>query len=242
MGFTPIKTPKVAKKLFPNYVWDIATKDKTIYLTFDDGPTPEITNWTLSTLKAYNAKATFFCIGNNIEKHPDIFQNILKEGHTIGNHTYNHVKGWKTNSKVYLQDVDETRKLIHLQLSNSKFQNANSKAQISPNHIQTIDLFRPPYGQIKPKQGQRLIQAGYEVIMWDVLSFDWDKTTPKETCLNHVISKTTKGSIIVFHDSVKASKNMQYALPKVLKHFSELGYCFESITSNLFKKSADQIA
>jgi len=219
MTFTPIKTPLVAKKMFPNYIWDIAATDKTIYLTFDDGPTPEITNWTLNTLKAFDAKATFFCIGNNIEKHPDIFRNIIEEGHTIGNHTYNHIKGWKTKTKDYLQDILEAQKVID---SNIKLEFVNYQSSI-------VNLFRPPYGQIKPKQGKKLIELGYKIIMWDILSFDWDKNVSKETCLNNVINKATKGSIIVFHDSIKASKNMPYALPKVLEHFNKLGYTFKAI-------------
>lgn len=215
MTLTPIKTPLVVKKMFPNYIWDIASTNKTIYLTFDDGPTPEITNWTLKTLKKFNAKATFFCIGNNIEKHPDIFQNIIKEGHAIGNHTHNHIKGWKTKTENYLENIE---------LCESEFKN-----QIPDNKLLTTNLFRPPYGQITPEQGKRLTENGFKIIMWDILSFDWDTNTSKETCLNNVIKKTTDGSVIVFHDSVKASKNMQYTLPKVLEHFSNLNYKFSSI-------------
>lgn len=211
MTLTPIKTPLLAKKLFPNYVWDISTSKKVIYLTFDDGPTPDITNWTLNVLKQYNAKATFFCIGNNIIKYSEIFQNILNHGHAIGNHTHNHIKGWKTSADDYLKNI------------------AEAQEQISLKSPKTINLFRPPYGQITPKQGKKLIEFGYKIIMWDVLSFDWDKNVEKEVCLENVLTKTTEGSIIVFHDSVKASKNMQYALPKVLTYFSEKGYCFKAL-------------
>lgn len=220
MTLTPIKTPLVAKKMFPNYIWDIPSTSKTIYLTFDDGPTPEITNWVLNTLKKFNAKATFFCIGNNIEKHPNIFQNILNDGHAIGNHTNNHIKGWQNSAKAYLKNIEEAKKVISSQIQNSKIVNQKSL---------TKNLFRPPYGQITPKQGKKLIELGYKIIMWDVLSFDWDKDTNEENCLNNVIRKTTNGSIIVFHDSIKASKNMKYTLPKVLKHFSNQNYKFGSI-------------
>jgi len=213
MAFTPIKTPLVAKKMFPNYVWDIPTDTKDLYLTFDDGPTPEITNWTLEVLKQHNAKATFFCIGNNVEKHPEIFQNIIDNGHTIGNHTQNHIKGWKTKTEDYLKNVAEAQETINAKISNSSISN----------------LFRPPYGKITPKQGRKLIELGYKIVMWDVISFDWDKNISKDTCLNNVNSKAKNGSIIVFHDSVKASKNMQYALPRVLEYFSENGYEFKSI-------------
>lgn len=213
MTLIPVKTPLVAKRMFPNYVWDIPTNEKVLYLTFDDGPTLEITKWILQTLKKYNAKATFFCIGNNIEKYPDIFQNILSEGHAIGNHTYNHVKGWKTKAKEYLVDIAEAEKLI-----NSEFRIQNSQL-----------LFRPPYGQITPKQGRKLLELNYKIIMWDVLSFDWENEVTKETCLENVINNANKGSIVVFHDSVKASKNMQYALPKVLDYFSEKGFTFADL-------------
>jgi peptidoglycan-N-acetylglucosamine deacetylase len=232
MTLTPVKTPLVVKKMFPNYIWDISTAKKTIYLTFDDGPTPHITNWTLDTLKHYNAKATFFCIGNNIEKHPDIFENILKEGHTIGNHTQTHVKGWKTKTKDYLQEVAEAQSVIKskIQIPNSTFEHS----KIVNRQSLIVNLFRPPYGQIKPKQGKALIELGYKIVMWDVLSFDWETAVTKEDCLKNVIDKTESGSIIVFHDSLKASKNMQYALPIVLEHFSKKGFVFESLEATSF--------
>jgi len=208
---TPVKTPLVAKKMFPNYVWDIPTHSKELYVTFDDGPTPEITNWTLDLLKQYNAKATFFCIGSNIEKYPDIFQNIIKNGHAIGNHTQHHVKGWKTKTKTYIKETLEAEKNINKYYQNKPY------------------LFRPPYGQIKPKQGKKLMRLGYKIIMWDVLSFDWQKEISGEDCLKNVLSKSKAGSIIVFHDSIKASKNMMYALPKVLDYFNEKGFKFKSL-------------
>lgn len=215
MPLTPIKTPLVVKKMFPNYVWDITTNTKSIYLTFDDGPTPEITNWVLNMLKSYHAKATFFCIGNNIEKHPEIFQNIIADGHCIGNHTHNHIKGWKTKANDYVDNIAKAESLINSQIQNSEFRIQN--------------LFRPPYGQITPKQGKKLLALGYKIIMWDVLSFDWDKNVSEEACFNNVISKATNGSIIVFHDSVKASKNLQYTLPRVLEFFSKKNFLFEAI-------------
>lgn len=220
MNFTPITTPKVVKSLFPTLVWDIPTKGKDIYLTFDDGPTPKITNWVLDTLKLYNAKATFFCIGKNIEEHPDLFKNIISKGHSIGNHTYNHLKGWKTNTKDYLGNTLICDRILKNEIKKSTINNQQSPI---------TKLFRPPYGQITPKQIKKLQAEGYKIVMWNVLSVDWDKKISKETCLNNVINHTESGSIIVFHDSVKASKNMQFALPKVLKHFSEKGYTFKRI-------------
>ena len=225
MTLTPIKTPLVAKKIFPNYIWDISTNEKVIYLTFDDGPTPEITSWTLNVLKQYNAKATFFCIGNNIEKHPEIFQNVLNDGHAIGNHTQNHIKGWQTKTKDYLKNIENAHSVFRASISK-----AEKNSEIKNQQSLIVNLFRPPYGQIKPKQGRKLINLGYKIIMWDVLSYDWDDNVPKETCLNNVIENTTDGSIIVFHDSVKASKNMQYALPKVLEYFSEKGFAFKALS------------
>jgi len=205
MNFTPSKTPLVVKKMFPNYVWDLPNSQKEIYLTFDDGPTTEITNWTLDVLKQFDAKATFFCVGDNIDKHPQVFQNIIDHGHVFGNHTHNHIKGWKSSTQTYLNNIEDASKLM------------------------PTKLFRPPYGQITPKQGKNLIKLGYHIIMWNVLSLDWDSTVSKESCLSNVINNTQSGSIIVFHDSEKASKNMKYALPKVLEHFSSKGYVFKSI-------------
>lgn len=201
----PAKLPTIIKYVFPNYVWNINTTQKHIYLTFDDGPTPKITPWVLDQLKKYHAKATFFCIGNNVKKHPKIYQSILSEGHVVGNHTNNHLKGWKTNSKIYLEDILVASKVIK------------------------TNLFRPPYGQITQKQAKAINKAGYKIIMWDVLSIDWDNSLDKNECLNNVLKHTKKGSIVVFHDSIKASKNMQFALPKVLKHFTNKGYQFKSL-------------
>jgi peptidoglycan/xylan/chitin deacetylase (PgdA/CDA1 family) len=205
MNFIPIKTPFVVKELFPNFIWEINTPKKELYLTYDDGPTPEIANWVLKVLSDFNAKATFFCVGKNVEKHPDIFQYIIDQDHTIGNHTHNHIKGWNTKTEDYLTNIEKASGLI------------------------PSKLFRPPYGQIKPKQGKKLISMDYKVVMWNVLPFDWDNQVSEKTCLNNVISNTKNGSIIVFHDSIKASRNMQYCLPKVLEHFSEKGFVFKSI-------------
>lgn len=215
LNLIPAKTPFLLKKLYPNCIWDIPSKEKVLYLTFDDGPTPDITDWTLDVLKQYNAKATFFCIGNNIEKHPEIFKRIDKEGHSIGNHTFNHPKGWKLQTEVYLKEVERTQQLIDSKTTNQK------------SHIN--NLFRPPYGQITFKQARALRKLNYQIIMWDVLSFDWKDTISDEKCLQNVVANAKSGSIIVFHDSIKASKRLQYALPKVLKYFTEKGFVFKRI-------------
>jgi peptidoglycan-N-acetylglucosamine deacetylase len=190
--------------MFPKLIWDIPNDEKKVYITFDDGPTPEITNWVLNQLKLYDAKASFFCIGKNIETHPDIFKNILNDGHSIGNHTFNHLNGWKTSTDKYLENSN--------QWSVVSGQNTNCK------------LFRPPYGKITPFQTSKIQKLGYKIIMWDVLSADFDQQISPEKCLENVISNVNSGSIIVFHDSVKAFRNLEYALPKTLQFLKENGF------------------
>jgi peptidoglycan/xylan/chitin deacetylase (PgdA/CDA1 family) len=218
----PVKISQLIKGIFPKYVWNMPQDQKVIYLTFDDGPTPEITNWTVNLLESYQAKATFFCIGNNIEKHPQIVQDILKGGHAIGNHTFHHPKGWYTNSAIYVKQVLKTQELINRHIEKLNLQIPNSIAQPSK-------LFRPPYGQIRPKQGKRLIDLDFKIIMWDVLAFDWKESLSEDACAQNVIYNAGPGSIVVFHDSVKASQSMKFALTKTLEHFSKKGYVFKSI-------------
>lgn len=225
MNLIPVKTPFIVKKLFPNYVWDIPSNENVLYLTFDDGPTPEITDWTLNILKTYNAKATFFCIGNNIAKYPNIFDRIIKEAHSVGNHTFHHAKGWNTSSEDYVEEVLKTSQLMSSEFEVISKQLNDNSSPITPNS----KLFRPPYGQITPSQGKSLIKQGYKIIMWDVISFDWEDSISYEKCYQNVISKARPGSIVVFHDSIKASEHMQYALPKVLDYFSKKGFEFRRI-------------
>jgi peptidoglycan/xylan/chitin deacetylase (PgdA/CDA1 family) len=207
-----VKTHRTIKKIFSNYVWDIPNTENNVYLTFDDGPTPEITQWTLNHLKNYNAKATFFCIGDNIRKHPEVFKELLKDGHSIGNHTFNHLNGWKTNTKEYIENTklfeEEYSKLTH----------------------EKCTLFRPPYGKIKPSQSKILRKMNYKIIMWDVLSVDFDAAITPEQCLENVLQNISAGSIIVFHDSEKAWERLEYTLPKVLEHFKLRGFVFESLS------------
>lgn len=215
MPFFPAKIPHFIKRIFPNYTWDISAKNKTLYLTFDDGPTPEITQWTLDTLNKYNAKATFFCIGNNVEKYPKIFYNVLKEGHSIGNHTQDHIVGWKTSTKEYINNTLQAETIINKELENTEIK---------------LNLFRAPFGKLKNSQGKALKKLGYKIIMWSVVAFDWEQKVSKEQCLKNVINNASiKNNIIVFHDSVKASRNLMFVLPKVLEHFSEKGYIFKAI-------------
>src|ERR1700761_496300 len=207
-----VKTPWLLKKLYPELVWNIDQNNRCIYLTFDDGPIPIVTPFVLNILKEYNAKATFFCIGDNVRKHPDVFEQVKAEGHAIGNHTYNHLKGWKTDDKTYLENFLEADKLM------------NSK------------LFRPPYGRIKRSQIKLLKQAkpGLQFIMWDVLSGDFDQELSPEKCLENVMSGVRdKSSIVLFHDSLKAFARMKYALPKAMEVWSKVGYEFKSLDYDL---------
>lgn len=213
MSFYWIKTKSFIKRLFSNYVWDLPNTQNKIYLTFDDGPTPEITEWVLEELKKHNVKATFFCIGNNIQKHPELFQKVINEGHVIGNHTYDHMNGWKTETKTYLENIS----LCEKQIQKSSIENLQSK------------IFRPPYGKIKTAQAKIVRRLGYKIIMWDVLSADFDQTITPEKCLENVISNVKSGSVIVFHDSIKASHNLKYALPETLNFLKEKGFLFDVI-------------
>ena len=207
------KTPRLIMRIFSKYTWRFSFNKKEVFLTFDDGPTPEITEFVLSELKKYEAKATFFCIGKNITKQPEIFQNIISDGHAIGNHTQNHFNGWRTDDQEYINSVLDCENVI----SNSMKNAVNPK------------LFRPPYGKIMSSQARMLFKKEYKIIMWDVLSGDFDTSITKEKCLQNVLKNTRKGSIIVFHDSVKAAERMQYALPIVLKIFTEKGFTFSKM-------------
>ncbi|WP_238803822.1 polysaccharide deacetylase family protein [Emticicia aquatica] len=203
------KTNFVMRTLYPNFVWRKSPHEKKIYLTFDDGPIPEITEFVLETLAKYEAKATFFCIGDNISKHPAIFQKLIDEGHSIGNHTFNHLKGWANEDEVYLKNVAKCA---------DEILRRNHKTQ----------LFRPPYGRIKRSQAQ-ILRPNYDIIMWDVLSGDFSQNLSPERVLKKTIQYTEAGSIVLFHDSIKANTNMSYALPRFLEHFLAEGFQFSKL-------------
>ncbi len=199
-----IKTPELLKRIYPNQVWSFPASEKKIYLTFDDGPSPAITEGVLNELKKFSAKATFFLVGENAQRFPELVSLIRGEGHAVGNHTYRHVNGWQVSTKNYLKEVLKCEEVV------------KSK------------LFRPPYGRITRSQTRTMMHR-YKVIMWDVLSGDFDKTISKERVLKNVLDNTVPGSIIVFHDSMKAADRMQYALPRVLEYFAEKKFSFEKV-------------
>ncbi|MFN7118060.1 MAG: polysaccharide deacetylase family protein, partial [Saprospiraceae bacterium] len=199
-----VKTPQFIQNLFPNFTWRIPTQEKVLYLTFDDGPIPEVTPWVLEQLDAYAAKATFFCVGDNIRKHPEVFDLVKTKGHSVGNHTFNHLNGWCTENIPYFHNVRN-----------------------GANQVHTV-LFRPPYGRLKPKQAQ-FLQRHYRIVMWDVLSGDFDAAISPEQCLSNVLHNAQNGSIVVFHDSLKTESKLNYVLPRVLQHFTEQGFRFERL-------------
>ena len=204
-----VKTPWWLKKLYPQRLWSMTTKEKFIYLTFDDGPHPIATPFVLDVLKKYNAKATFFCIGKNVVAYPDIYSRILKEGHQVGNHTQNHPNGWKTETGAYLDNVAEASIYIK------------------------SNLFRPPYGRIKQAQAKGISDAikdkSATIVMWDVLSGDFDEALSGEQCLKNVVTHSNQGSIIVFHDSEKAFPRLKSTLPATLEFFAAKKYDFRAI-------------
>lgn len=192
------RPPYLLKKIYPNLIWEFPDSLE-VFLTFDDGPTPEITPWVLDQLKQYDFKATFFCLGKNVEQYPEIFQRILDEGHAVGNHTYSHQRGWGMATGRYIQDVDFADNLIR------------------------SNLMRPPYGRIKPVQA-RLLSERYNIILWSILSQDYSRLVSPRRCLKNVTRYVHPGAIVLFHDSQKAFRNLRYALPRVLSFLKENGY------------------
>jgi len=197
----------ILKKVFPSLVWYFSSQEKVIYLTFDDGPHPELTPFILKELEKYNAKATFFLLGKEAETHSHLVSELLKQKHSIGNHTFSHLNGWSTKNDDYFEDIEKCDSIL------------KSK------------LFRPPYGRIKPSQIRRL-KKDYKIVMWDVLSWDFHEKITAEKCYNLVKKKTKKGSILVFHENDKSLENVSYCLPKVLEYFSQKGFEFKAILTD----------
>ena len=201
------RTPFWLRVAYPGLVWVRRSSGKEIFLTFDDGPVPQATEYILDLLEEFSVKATFFCVGENIIRYPHLFERILTEGHRVGNHTYNHLNGWKTDLNQYLNNVKQCQDLIN-------------------QFVKTENpLFRPPYGKIKRVQA-RALKDLYTIIMWDVLSGDFDKRLNPQQCLENSVKSTRSGSIIIFHDSLKAERNVKHALPLYLKAMKDKGFTF----------------
>jgi peptidoglycan-N-acetylglucosamine deacetylase len=199
------RTPRLLQALMPAYTWRMPTYEKVLHLTFDDGPIPEVTPWVLDVLAEYRARATFFCVGENVQRYPNLFHRLTAEGHAVGNHTHNHLNGWETDNLTYFHNVRHCARVVR------------------------SNLFRPPYGRVTPSQRQ-FLQRHYRIVMWDVLSGDFDPNISAEQCLHNVLEHTQRGSIIVMHDSLKAEYKLRYVLPRLLDHFTGLGYRFEAIS------------
>lgn len=199
-----VSPPYLLQLFLTGFLWRCNPHKKNIYLTFDDGPVPEVTPLVLDLLKLYKAQATFFCVGENVQKNPELFSKIITEGHKIGNHTYNHLNGWKTPSSIYIENIKQCSLVVN------------------------SSLFRPPYGKITPKQA-KLLRPNFKIVMWDVLSGDYNLNISEEDCFRNIKNHTKNGSIIVFHDSIKAKRNLMSALPSTLDYFSKKGYSFLAI-------------
>lgn len=205
----PHRTPFFLPLIYPSLTWRIQSKENELYLTFDDGPVSGPTDFVLEQLQAFNIKATFFCIGDNVRKYPDVFRKVIEGGHAIGNHTFNHVNGWKTPTARYIENVHRFDE------------------QVREHSVSSL-LFRPPYGKITFRQISAL--HDYRIIMWDVLSKDYSKDLRPDQCLRNTIAASRRGSVIVFHDSFKAEKNLRYTLPRFISHFMEKGFVFKPLS------------
>ena len=201
------RTPFFIPFLYPSLQWRIETGEKEIFLTFDDGPVPGPTDFVLETLEKYKAKATFFCIGDNVRKHTSTLMKVSEAGHLVANHTHNHLKGWTVSVDSYLRNIKKC------------------ELEISSHGLTPSMLFRPPYGRIR--RSQILALKEYRIVMWDVLTFDYDERMSPEKCLKGSLKAARPGSIVVFHDSYKAERNVTYTLPRFLDHLSEAGYSFK---------------
>ncbi|MFM2376327.1 MAG: hypothetical protein RLZZ165_1424 [Bacteroidota bacterium] len=205
-----VKFPSLVMGLFPKWLWHKSRKERVLYLTFDDGPSPGITEWVLETLARFDAKATFFCIGDKVRRHPETLRRVHGAGHSIGNHTFNHLNLWKTPVTAYLENTEKCQAALEELLGEG------------------LRLFRPPYGRMTPRIARRL-QASYDLVMWEVIAWDFSAHQSREQVALNVIRNAREGSIVVFHDSEKAEAKMKYALEKTLEHFARQGYRFEGL-------------
>jgi len=200
-----IKPPRWQRAIFPRAIWSMPRDEKKLFLTFDDGPTPGVTESVLEILAQYEAKATFFCIGKKVEEQPELYQQMLSAGHRPGNHTYNHLSGWKTKNDLYFKNIEQCASKVD------------------------STMFRPPYGAIALSQ-YNYLEPKYRIILWDVLCGDFDPANSKERCFGNVVKHAIEGSIVVFHDSVKAADKVLYALPRVIEYFLEKGFAFNALS------------
>ena len=206
-----VKPPGWIRRISSGMVWRIPVEDPVLYLTFDDGPVPGLTEWILMELEKYGARATFFCVGENVRRNPELYDKILKAGHSVGNHTFSHLNGYRTGLRQYVKDVYKARKVID------------------------SILFRPPYGRIRPLAA-RILLPRFRIILWDVLSMDYDRELEPQMVMHNVVTKVRPGSIIVFHDNLKARENLQYVLPRILDHYSRAGNRFLALDGKLLNK------
>lgn len=216
-----IYTPWLVRKLLPDVTWHISGREKKLYLTFDDGPTPGVTEWVLSTLSEYKAKATFFLVGKQIQRYPDLYRQILLHQHSVGNHTYTHLNGWNSSFESYLTDVALCSHIMET------YQVEKMSAQSSSAHR----LFRPPYGRLTLSQ-YRHLKIHYHIVMWSILTADYNRQLSGKSCFDAYIKHVRPGSVIVFHDSMNALPRLSYCLPKTLEYFSRMGYAFEAINEH----------
>lgn len=207
--------PGFIKRIYKNRIWEGPATNKSVYLTFDDGPVPVVTPWVLELLQRYNAKATFFCIGENVQENPGIYRQILAEGHTIGNHTYNHLNGWKTSTPEYLLNTLKAQQIL--------------EKNLPENFALKNPFFRPPYGKITGRQAGELEKRGFRIVMWSIVSMDYDPSVSADKCLYNVMQNVRPGSVIVFHDSFKAQPNLTAILPRILDQLNQEGYKFKAL-------------
>ncbi len=208
------KVPNFIQRVFPNIIWKKITDEKKIWLTFDDGPEKEVTEFILETLKKLNIKASFFLIGKNIQEFPELTKEIIKKGHIIGNHSFSHLNGFKSKNEEYIYDIELGQKLINEKLVEMGITNK-------------IKIFRPPYGRILPRQIKRL-KENYKIVMWDVFSWDFKKNISPEKIYNNVIDNVTEGSILVFHNNKKSLYNLKLTLEDTLIKLKEKGFVFST--------------
>jgi peptidoglycan/xylan/chitin deacetylase (PgdA/CDA1 family) len=215
-AFRYFRTPFLFTRFYPTLTWRIHASSKELFLTFDDGPVPGPTEFVLDTLRSFNAKGTFFFVGENIYRYPHIYARVLEEGHRAANHTHRHIDGWKHKSLTYVKDVEECQAALDAAPQSGYEERITGKP-----------LFRPPFGHIRNAHIKMLMH--YNIVMWDVLTYDFDTAIAPEKCLQRSINATRDGSIVVFHDSFKAEKNLRHTLPRYLEHFSKRGFSFRGI-------------